>query len=96
MAAYVIAFVEVNDNERYDAEYVAHVGPLVAKHGGRPLILTPSPDVREGDWPRGRNVVLEFPDRAAAEAWYNDPDYLPYIKLRQELSHGTLAIIDGV
>ncbi|MEM7466203.1 MAG: DUF1330 domain-containing protein [Pseudomonadota bacterium] len=96
MPAYVLAFVEVNDDARYDADYVAHVGPLVAKHGGKPLVLTQDVDVREGDWPRGRNVLLEFPDRAAAVAWYEDAEYAPYIKLRHELSDGSLAILDGV
>ena len=34
--------------------------------------------------------------REHAEAWYNDPAYLPYIKLRNELATGGLAILDGI
>jgi uncharacterized protein (DUF1330 family) len=96
MPAYVMAFMVVTDDEKYDTEYVAHVSPLVHKHGGKPLVLSQSPDVREGEWPKGRNILLEFPDRASAEAWYNDPAYLPYIKLRNELATGGLAILDGI
>ena len=96
MTAYVIAFMDVKDPARYDAEYISAVGPMVAKHGGKPLAVAPGADVREGDWPAGRNILIEFPDRAAAEAWYNDPDYAPLIKLRNSLSEGCLAIVDGL
>lgn len=96
MTAYVLAFMDVKDDEKYDRDYVAYVGPLVAKHGGKPIALTKGADVREGNWPKGRNILLEFPDRAAAEAWYEDSDYAPYIKLRNELADGCLAIIDGL
>ena len=96
MPAYVVAFMDVSDDAKYDSEYVAYVVPLVAKHGGKPLALTADPDIREGDWPSGRNILIEFPDRAAAEAWYEDPEYLPYIKIRNELAEGGLAILDGV
>lgn len=96
MPAYVLAFMDVSDDQKYDNEYVAYVGPLVKKHGGRPLVLSKSADIREGDWPKGRNILIEFPNRSAAEAWYNDPDYLPYIKIRNNLADGGLAILDGV
>lgn len=96
MPAYVIAFMQVKDDEKYDNDYVAHVTPLVAKHGGKALALTSSPDVREGSWPAGRNVLLEFPDRESAVAWYEDPDYAPLIKLRNQLADGPLAILDGL
>lgn len=96
MVAYVLAFMDVKDDNKYDTDYVSHVGPLVAKYGGKPIALTKGADVREGSWPTGRNILLEFPDRASAEAWYEDPEYAPLIKLRNELADGSLAIIDGL
>ena len=96
MKAYVLAFMDVKDDTKYDTDYVAHVGPLVAKYGGKPIALTKAADVREGTWPPGRNILLEFPDRASAVAWYEDPDYAPFIKIRNGLADGSLAIIDGL
>ncbi|MGR8949610.1 MAG: DUF1330 domain-containing protein, partial [Gammaproteobacteria bacterium] len=94
--AYVTAFMEVKDDEKYDNDCAAHVGPLVAKYGGKPLVLTSEPDVRAGSWPEGRNILIEFPDRASAAAWYEDPGYAPLIKLRNELADGPLAILEGL
>ena len=96
MPAYVIAFMQVKDDKKYDEDYVAHVGPLVAKYGGKPLALTAAPDIREGSWPAGRNILIEFPDRESAVAWYEDPEYAPLIKLRNQLADGPLAILEGL
>ncbi len=96
MAAYVIAIIDVNDAARYQDENVPRVGPLLDKHGGQLLAASDAVDVKEGPWPPGRVVVIEFPTRAAAEAWYADSEYQPLLKLRGEISDGLLAIVDGV
>lgn len=96
MATYLLASIDVKDVERYDREYVPGVGPLIKKHGGKVLIATDQVDVREGQWPPGRVIVVEFPDAAAAKAWYTDPDYQPLLKIRFDVSDGLLAFIDGV
>jgi uncharacterized protein (DUF1330 family) len=44
----------------------------------------------------GRLLVAEFPNSAAANAWYSDPDYQPLLKIRFESSEGILGFIDGV
>ena len=66
MAAYVIAIIDIKDVLRYDREYVPGVLPLIEKHGGRPLVVTDTVDIKEGPWPQGRTIVLEFPTEAAA------------------------------
>ena len=42
--------------------------------GGRLLSSGHAPAVKEGTWPDGRMTVLEFADRAAAEAWRESDD----------------------
>jgi uncharacterized protein (DUF1330 family) len=96
MAAYVIAIVDVKDAARYDREYVPGVLPLIEKHGGKPLVVSPEVDTKEGRWPPGRTIIIEFPDQAAAEAWYSDEAYQPLLKLRGEISEGLLAIAEGL
>lgn len=46
----------------------------VAAHGGQVLSSGRAPAVKEGSWPDGRMTVLEFDDRAAAEAWRESAD----------------------
>ena len=46
----------------------------VAACGGRVLSSGHAPAVKEGTWPDGRMTVLEFDDRAAAEAWRESDD----------------------
>jgi uncharacterized protein (DUF1330 family) len=52
-------------------------------------------DVVEGTSP-GDVIVIEFPDRARADAWYASPNYQRILPLRAENSVGTVLLIDGV
>ena len=40
-------------------------------------------------------VIIEFPSRAAAEAWYASDEYKKIIALRHKSSVGNLIIVDG-
>jgi uncharacterized protein (DUF1330 family) len=51
--------------------------------------------VLEGEWKHPRLVVIEFPSRAAAQDWYNSPDYQKVIGLRLKSTTGNLVIVDG-
>ena len=95
MAAYVIADItEIKDSEIY-AQYRAQVLATVTKYGGRFLVRGGAVEVLEGDWRPGRVVVLEFPDLAAAKAWYGSAEYGPLVKLRQSASTGSLLMVEG-
>ncbi len=94
MAAYIIADITVKDPEMY-AEYRKQVPATVTKHGGRFLVRGGAHDALEGDWRPGRVVVIEFPDMAAARAWYASQEYGPLIKLRHSASTGSVLLVDG-
>jgi Domain of unknown function (DUF1330) len=55
-----------------------------------------SSDVLEGQWQNPRTVIIEFPTREAAEAWYKSPDYQKIIDLRLKSTCGNLIILDGM
>jgi uncharacterized protein (DUF1330 family) len=95
MAAYVIADIEVQDESRYD-DYRKQVAATIEKFGGRFLVRGGAHQVLEGNWQPVRMVVLEFPDMAALQAWYQSEDYGPLITLRQSASTGSLVAIEGV
>ena len=84
MAAYVIASLAVRDTA-WRESYSPKTAELIRKHGGKVLAPVGSGvELLEGKVKLPTNVViLEFPSKEQAKAWYNDPEYGPMIKLRQ-------------
>jgi uncharacterized protein (DUF1330 family) len=94
MPAYLIADVTVTDDS-WVPDYAAAVHDIAAKHGGKYLSRSGRIDVLEGDDPGSTLIaVIEFPDKAAATAFANDPDYAPYGKARAAGSRSSLRVID--
>jgi uncharacterized protein (DUF1330 family) len=96
MPAYVIAYQRAPDLDAEALrEYRAANTPLVERHGGRFVVRGGRVDPLEGAAP-GRVIVMEFPDAAAARAWYDDPDYQAIIGLRQSAAETDILIVEGV
>ncbi len=94
MPAYVVVNITVNDPVPYETyKEMAHA--TVVTHGGRYLVRGGKVDVREGDWKPNRLVILEFPDAAAARAWWESDDYAPGKALRQSCADTQLVIVEG-
>lgn len=94
MKGYVIANIEMRDADGYEA-YRSRAAEVVAKYGGRFLVRGGAVDVREGDPGISRLVVLEFPDMAAARAFYDSPEYQAILPHRLDNSTGTLFLVEG-
>ena len=75
MTAYVIASVNVTDPEKYK-NYMALSPAASAAFGGKFSARGGNLKVLEGDWSRPRVVIIEFPTRAAADAFYDSPLYV--------------------
>ncbi len=73
-------------------DYLERVEATVAPFGGKWLAQGP-PDVIEGAWP-GAVVLIEFPDRQSAMAWYRSPDYRAILPLRTRNAISDLVLID--
>ncbi len=95
MAAYVIAHVEITDPDGY-ARYGAQVLATIEKYGGRFIVRGGAYEVVEGEFPKRRLILLEFPDLAAARRWYRSPEYSPLIPERQRSTNSTVLIVEGV
>lgn len=100
MPAYVIACVASSqdhpDAAAALAEYRDGNTAAVAAHGGRFVVRGGPVERLEGDWDPLRVVIMEFPDRAAAGAWYASPEYVALRALRQSVSEASLVVVDGV
>lgn len=93
MAAYVIARIEVTDPEDY-AVYARETVALAEAFGGRFLVKGGAMTQLEGSGP-DRHVVIEFPDRAAAEAFYAAPGYRAVLPIALRSARRDLVIVDG-
>ena len=74
MPAYVIADVKVTDPEQYK-QYMALSPAAIEAAGGRFLVRGGQHEVFEGNWQPNRMVMVEFPDMAAARAFYDSARY---------------------
>ena len=95
MSAYFIVNLEVTDPAGFE-EYRAQVPALIRKHGGEAVVRGGKFEVLEGEWKPKRLVVLRFPDRDSAMAFYNDPEYQPLIALREKSAKSDLVLVEGV
>ena len=95
MKAYAIGHLWNHRNREEIAEYVSRIDGTLVPYGGRFLVHGAPVTVREGEWP-GRVVVLEFPDRASANAWYDSPAYREILPLRTANVDGNVIIVSGV
>jgi uncharacterized protein (DUF1330 family) len=94
MKAYVIALETVHDEAMF-GEYRKQVIPTLAAFEGKFVARGGKCTVLEGEWKHPRTVIIEFPNREAAEAWYKSPEYQKIIGLRHKSSTGNLVILDG-
>jgi uncharacterized protein (DUF1330 family) len=96
MPAYVIASVSKAWDADKLAEYRERNTDVVAAHGGRFVVRGGPHETLEGDWEPVRLVVMEFPDRDAARAWYESDDYRVLRELRQSASDTDIVVVEGV
>lgn len=96
MSYYFLVSIRVTDPDKY-ADYRANVSATIEAHGGRYLVRGGEAQAFEGEHdPRTRVVVLEFPDRAAAERWWSSPEYAEVKKLRANAAQMTIVGVEGV
>ena len=95
MSAYCIVYEIVDDPTPFE-EYRRQVLPTIQAHGGRFLVRGGAFTALEGDMPFERIAMLEFPSRAAAEAWYHSPEYQRILPLRTRAARCQFILVDGV
>ncbi|HLK86453.1 MAG TPA: DUF1330 domain-containing protein [Candidatus Binataceae bacterium] len=66
------------------AQYQQVARAVVAKHGGEVVVRGSGLAALHGPNKYEVGIVLRFADRAAAEGWYNDPEYRKVLPLRDQ------------
>ena len=95
MKYYAIAEIDITDRS-WVLEYVRNVTPLVEAKGGRYLSRTSQIEKLEGE----RRIpqiflIIEWPSREAAVAFYESEEYRPYRQKRLEGSKGEFILVAG-
>lgn len=101
---YTILEATVHDDATYQ-RYRDAVAPIIAEHGGRYLVragaarLDASPSAQtvspEGDWRPDRIVVIEWPSRAALDAFVASPESRAAAALRAASSTTRSVVVNG-
>ena len=93
MAGYFVANYTITNQAGY-REYLAAVGPILEAHGAENIVIDRDSELLEGS--AGQvTVVLRFATKAAAEAWYESPEYQAIRHLRTDSTEGIGVIAEG-
>ena len=95
MTAYVIASIHVTDAEKYK-NYMALSPAAISAAGGKFIVRGGNLEILEGDWSRSRVVVVEYPTREAAKAFYDSTLYVAARAEREGAAEFSMIVVDGV
>ncbi|MGB0553908.1 MAG: DUF1330 domain-containing protein [Alphaproteobacteria bacterium] len=93
MSAYVIIHVTIKDPEKVK-EYAAIAGPTVAAAGGDFVSAGEVADALAGQHGYDKAIVIKFPDKATAQAWYNSDEYQAAVPIRKQAMDAVFIIAE--
>ena len=95
MAAYFIGRIRVLDPAEYQ-RCTAQTPGVIKAFGGRFLVRGGPVGFTEGSWEADRWVVVEFPDMASLEKWYNSKEYQQILQIRMKSATSDAVAVQGV
>jgi uncharacterized protein (DUF1330 family) len=95
--AYIVTEVDVTGNrELYQRDYAAHAQGTVEPFGGHYLARGGRVLGTEGEPPKGRIVISEFPSFEDAKAWRYSEAYTKIVTVREREAKSRQFIVEGV
>ncbi len=95
MNYYSIAEIDITD-QSWAADYVRHVTAQVEHYGGRYLARTGKIEKMEGErTPPQIIVIVEWPSREAAYAFYDSEEYRPFRESRIAGARNEFLLVRG-
>ena len=95
MPAYAVAHMRQVTMGPPIVEYLERIDATLAPFDGRFVVHGGQVEVVEGTWP-GHLIVIEFPDRARAHAWYASAAYQQIVALRTDNSRSDVIVAEGI
>lgn len=94
MPAYMLVEIAIHSPEVYE-EYKKKTPTSLLPFEGKFLVRGLPVEALEGSWDHDRLVILEFPTREKALAWYHSTDYKSAKKLRDQAATSRFLLIGG-
>ena len=92
MPGYLVANYRLTNPEAYQA-YVPAVLPTLEAHGAEVLVADYESEAIEGT-PHSVTIVVRFPSKEAARAWYHSPEYQAIVNLRTDNADGFVVFTE--
>lgn len=94
MPAFVIVEVDITDPEKYNA-YKELTPATVLAYGGKFVLRGQPVTVLEGEWNHERLVMLQFPTKEKATAWYSSEGYQYAKSVRSGAAKANFLLIES-
>jgi uncharacterized protein (DUF1330 family) len=93
--AFVILQILINNRDGYQQYASAGHQDIFDKFGAELAASDETVEIVEGSWPFTRTVVIEFPSRELARAWYESDEYQAVIGLRRGSAISNVVIVSS-
>ena len=94
MSTVLSANVEMKDPEKFK-EYSPKAIASMEPYGGKLMLRAKVAKVIHGPIPHQVIALLEFPDSAAIDTWYNSDEYQALVPLRDEAAVIRFAVVES-
>ena len=94
MSGYLIANYRITNSDAYEA-YPSAAVPTLLAHGAEVLVADYDSEIVEGQ-ATSVTVVVKFPSKEAARAWYHSGEYQEIIHQRTDNSEGFILFADEI
>lgn len=94
MSSYFIAYIEINDSEKYES-YLEGFDDVFEKYNGTVIVVDDSPTVLEGKWPYTRAVLIRFQSEDELRRWYESQEYQSLARHRWQASGADIIVVKG-
>jgi uncharacterized protein (DUF1330 family) len=96
MTAYVLFDIQKVTDEDTFKRYQSQVAATTVQFDGVYRVVSGDARALEGAWDPTFVVMIEFPNRAKAEEWYESDAYAPLKRLRQASTNCIGVILSGL
>lgn len=96
MPAWFVITTRVHDRDAFMANYSPAVAQLAERWGATYLLRGRGGVVLEGEgYPGGGAVIMEWPDKETALAFWNSPEYAQVKALRDGIADVSVTLVEG-
>jgi uncharacterized protein (DUF1330 family) len=93
--AFVVVQIAIDDRDTYHQYETAGHLEIFDRFSGKLIGADENVEIVEGAWPFTRTVLIEFPSKELARAWYESEEYQAVVDLRHDSATSNLVIVSG-